>query len=179
LRVDLVSKRYANAFYEVLKEKNKVSEVLQELRAFINTAKENADFIIFLKSPMIKKNEKILFFEKLRKEIKFSEELHNFFILLVNKGRIDLLPSISEYLNYLFMEDNNEVVADVTVACEIDESTKNELIKVLEKVTSKKVALNINVDAKIIAGLVAKVKSHQYDASVKGQLKRLKEILVG
>jgi len=179
LRVDLVSKRYAIAFYEVLKEKNKVSEVLEELKSLIKAIDENLDFKNFIKSPLIKRNEKIIFFEKLRKIAKFSDELYNFLVLLVIKGRIQLLPEIFEYINYLFMEDKNEVVGEVTVACEIDKETCEELTHVLEKVTNKKVIINVNTDKKIIAGLVVKIKSQQYDASVKGQLERLKETLVG
>jgi F-type H+-transporting ATPase subunit delta len=179
LRVDLVSKRYAIAFYEVLKEKNKVSEVLGELKSLTKAIDENVDFKNFIRSPLIKRNEKILFFEKFRKIAKFSDELYNFLVLLIIKGRIQLIPEIFEYINYLFMEDRNEVVAEVTVASEIDKETCEELSNVLEKVTNKKVVINLNIDKKIIAGLVAKIKSQQYDASVKGQLERLKETLVG
>lgn len=179
MRVDIVSKRYAIAFYEALKESGKFDSVFKELKELVSVIKESQDFITFIKSPLIKKDEKLKFFQTLKGEGKISSDLFNFLTLLVNKGRISLLPGIYEYMNYLDMEDKGEVVAEVIAAFDVNDDLKSEIKASLEKISGKKVVLDVKVDKSIIAGLVARIKSQQLDASVKGQLNRLKERMIG
>lgn len=179
MRVDIVSKRYARAFYETLKESGKFDSVFSQLKEIVMLLQESQDFLNFIKSPLLKRDEKIQFFEKLKNDGKIGSDLYNFIALLVNKGRVSLLPEIYEYMNFLDMEDRGEVVAEVTTAFEVNDVIKDEIKSSLEKVSGKKVSLDLKVDKSIIAGLVAKIKSVQYDASVKGQLDRLRDRLIG
>lgn len=179
MRVDIVSKRYAQAFYETLKESGKFDSVFSQLKEIVILLQESQDFLNFIKSPLLKRDEKIQFFEKLKNDGKIASDLYNFIVLLVNKGRVSLLPEIYEYMNFLDMEDRGEVVAEVTTAFKVNDAIKDEIKSSLEKVSGKKVSLDLKVDKSIIAGLVAKIKSVQYDASVKGQLDRLRDRLIG
>lgn len=179
MRVDIVSKRYAQAFYETLKEGGKFDSVFSQLKEMVAVLQESQDFLNFIKSPLIKRDEKVLFFEKLKNDRKITSDLYNFLVLLVNKGRVSLLPEIYEYMNFLDMEDRGEVVAEVTTPFEVNDDIKKEIKFSLEKVSGKKVSLDLKVDKSIIAGLVAKIKSVQFDASVKGQLDRLRDSIIG
>jgi len=69
------------------------------------------------------------------------------------------------------------VDADVVVAYDSDEAVKSELFALLQKLTGKMVKINVKKDMRIIGGFVARVKSNLYDASLKGQLERLSELM--
>ena len=179
MKADVVSKRYASAFYSFLKGSNSLEKVMKELGQLVEVIETSKDVNLFVRSPLVKTEEKILFGEALRSKGLLSSELFNFIVLLIRKNRLPLLPNIHRYMKYLEMEDRGEVYAEVTVPKEIDEETKDSIIKSLENISGKKIVLNIEKDPSIIAGFVARIKSNQLDASVKGQLKNLKESLVG
>lgn len=178
MKTDIVSRRYASAFYEFLKESGKLAEVLNQMSQLVSITKSDKDVNTFIMSPLINKDEKTKFANSLRNKSLISSEFYNFLNLLIQKSRLPLLSGIYDYMKYLEMEDRGEVYAEVAVAGEIDDDTKSSIKKALESISGKKISLEIRKDPSIIAGFVAKIKSNQLDASVKGQLAKLKDNLV-
>ncbi len=177
MKANIVSKRYGIALYEVAKEASHTESILKEYEAFVDICKNNENFLNFLLNPLIQKEDKINVFTKLRGKL-FSDTLYSFFALLAKKNRLPVILEAYDVLRALYMDEKGEVEADVLVAMEVSEDVKNEIKDVLNRITNKDVTLNVNVDSSIIGGLVVKVKSDLYDASVKGQLNRIKESLI-
>jgi len=65
------------------------------------------------------------------------------------------------------------VVADVTSARPLHDDQRRRLEAVLAKALDRKIDLNLKTDPKLLAGFVAHIGSHRYDASLSGQLGRL------
>jgi F-type H+-transporting ATPase subunit delta len=69
------------------------------------------------------------------------------------------------------------VRAQVTTAASIDETRTKAIQDGLEHLTGRTVKLSMNIDPSIIGGMVARIGSTVYDASVTRQLERMKETL--
>ena len=177
MKANVVSKRYGIALYDVAKEAGQTEALLTEYKDFVGICNDNEDFLNFILNPLIKKEEKIEVFTKLKGKI-FSDTLYSFFILLSKKNRLPIILEVYDVLKELYMEEKGEVEAEVLVATKINDKIKEDIKNVLNRITKKNVTLNVNVDPSIIGGLVVKVKSDLYDASIKGQLDRIRENLI-
>ncbi len=164
--------------FEEAKAENKTQDVIDQL-AFISVLyEESADFQTLVKNPLIKKSEKQAVIETLKGNGTIDEFLYRFITILVSKGRLSLLKLIADEVMSMDMMDKGEAEAVVTVAAGLDEASKKALGEVLNKITGKKITITETVDASILGGVVAQVGSNLYDASVRGQLNKIKEQLI-
>lgn len=180
MKENVVAGRYAQAlFFEEAKAENKTQDVIDQL-AFISVLyEESADFQTLVKNPLIKKSEKQAVIETLKGNGTIDEFLYRFITILVSKGRLSLLKLIADEVMSMDMMDKGEAEAVVTVAAGLDEASKKALGEVLNKITGKKkITITETVDASILGGVVAQVGSNLYDASVRGQLNKIKEQLI-
>jgi len=69
------------------------------------------------------------------------------------------------------------VAADVRSAKPLSEQEQAELRRTLEKKAGRKVELTIKTDTELIGGLVAKIGSEVFDASVLGKIEKFRESL--
>jgi F-type H+-transporting ATPase subunit delta len=103
----------------------------------------------------------------------------NFFKLLVQKRRANILPDVAEVFQAMVDEDRNMCQGTVVTATELSPELSEKVKATLEKITGKQVALATGVDPSIIGGIVAKVGDLVLDGSIKSQLAGLKESIVG
>jgi F-type H+-transporting ATPase subunit delta len=66
----------------------------------------------------------------------------------------------------------------VTAARALDQSEQDALTRRLESVTGRTVSLEVSVDPAVLGGMVIRSGSLYYDASLKGQLERLRRQLI-
>jgi len=175
----VISKRYAGALFEIASEKGEVSKVLDELNSLMSFYVSNAEFRELVKNPLIPKESKNAVFTELNEKGAISELLLPFAKLLVEKNRLDELENIAKSFSDVYRESRGEAVADVKSVIAMDEKVKNELVGKLNDITGKKVSVQVEKDPSLLGGFLAKIKSTQYDASVKGQLEKLKEEMTG
>lgn len=177
MKANVVSKRYAVALYAVAKESSETKALIEEYGAFVDSCKKSSEFLEFVVNPLISREDKISVFDQIKKK-SMSDTLYSFMILLAKKNRLPILLEVYDVLRALYMEEKGEVEAEVFVAMEISDADKKDIQDVLAKVTGKKVSLNLKVDPSILGGLVAKVNSDLFDASIKGQLNKFKENII-
>lgn len=98
----------------------------------------------------------------------------NFIKLLIDKRRIAFLePVLQQYLA-LARQISNTVLAEVSSATELNESQQRTVIDKVKTLTGARVVeLKTTVDRDLIGGVVIKVGSQVFDASVRGQLQRI------
>lgn len=166
--------RYAKAFIEVVEELNIFDEVcadLQNIKKLLNTSR---DFLLFLKSPIIKNEKKRVVLSTIF-ENKVSTPTLKFLQLLVAKGRETILPEIINQFNRLY--DEKLGILDINVQTAIDFSMEDEkaIIDHLQKVTKKKVRLHYQVEPSLIGGFILRFDDTIWDASVKHQLNIIRE----
>src|SRR4029077_2661481 len=114
----------------------------------------------------------------LLKQTKFSPIVSKLLALLADRDRLVLVPELLKAYADRLLAHRGIVRADVTTATALDAGRTEAIRKGLTTVTGRTVQLTTHVDPAIIGGLVARIGSTVYDASVTRQLEKLKARLV-
>ena len=98
-----------------------------------------------------------------------------FFDIIIRKNREPLLQAIAHEFHNAYNLYRGISKATVTTAFPIDAQLRNEVEKLVMKISEKKqIELEEKVDAEMIGGFVLTVGDRQVDASLKNKLKALK-----
>lgn len=133
----------------------------------------------FLTSPLVKAEDKKEVIKKIA-DGQINPFLLNFLLLLVDRQRINIVEGVfNKYLENL-RKLNNIVLAEVTSAIQLYEGEAEKLVAKIKNLTGANgVELETNIDPDIIGGVIIKVGSQNYDASIRGQLRRIRRSLLG
>ena len=101
----------------------------------------------------------------------------NFLRLLVENGRVDVLPEIAERFDALKAATEQTVDATVTAASELSEDTLARIRDALAERLGQRVTLTAAVDPDLIGGAVISAGDFVIDGSVKSRLARLANTL--
>jgi len=177
----LVSQRYAQALIAlVLVDKASATladEVGSDLNFINRTIANSSDLRLLLDHPAYSMAQK-------------KSVLHNIFMgevqeislcllgLLVNRRRLDLLPSIERQYDVLLKEKRNIVIAQLTSAEQLSENNLADIKARLNEYLGKTLQLNTEVDSSLIAGYVLRIKDQIIDGSLKGRLAGIEKVLL-
>jgi len=164
---------YARALYDFSVEQNLMHQItadFQNLEVFLN---KTPDLIQYLKNPLISLEQKQEILDKTLKS-QINKETFKFLIVLVNRGRINLLQAIiTSYLNLIYNVASIKMV-EVSTAYAFTNLQKNTLIKKLKELTkAREIRLKITVDSSLIGGFLIKTNSKVLDFTIKNQLQKL------
>jgi F-type H+-transporting ATPase subunit delta len=150
----------ANAFGDELRSLLALLEASQELRACIG-------------NPVIQEADKKALLRRIMGE-QANPYLLNFLMLLVDKRRIAFLEEICRQYLELLRKLNNTVLAEITVATELNEQQQQAVSDKVKALTgAQAVELKTTVDPDLIGGVIIRVGSQIFDASLRGQLRRI------
>lgn len=166
--------RYANAYIKSAIEQKKLDKAKSDISLIRETIDNSSELRLFLKSPLIKKEVKKVALLEVFKD-KLDELTISLIHLLSEKGREDLLLSITESFNELYNKHKGIIEVYVTAGFEMADNQKSSLQKKLESETGKKVQMHTTVDKSLIGGLQVKIDDTVIDGSVKHKLSQLKE----
>jgi F-type H+-transporting ATPase subunit delta len=175
----LIARRYAKALFAVGKEEAAFDDYSSTLNAMAELYSTTPEVPDALTNPLypLEVREKVM--EEIIKSMGASAVMANFFKLLVQKRRANILPDVAEVFQAMVDEDRNMCQGTVVTATELSPELSEKVKATLEKITGKQVALATGVDPSIIGGIVAKVGDLVLDGSIKSQLAGLKESIVG
>lgn len=169
-----VASRYVKSLLSLAVEQNALDQVHSDMLSFSKVVKENRDFALMLRNPIIKHDKKREVLEKI-----FTGKVNKLtlaiFDIITSKNREPLLPAIAEEFHHAYNAYKNVGEASVTTAVPLDAQLRSELEKIVRKLSDKKdVELKEKVDADMIGGFVLNVGDRQIDASIKNKLNALK-----
>ncbi len=170
-----VARRYAQAAFEVARERGQVENWLEELERLVDLL-EGTEAGAFLAAPQVPFGAK----EQLVHQALagFLPEVRNLVLLLVRRRRIRLLRRIFEEFGRLANEYRGVAVAEVTSAVPLEDADKAVVIRQLSELTGKRVLLRTRVDPSILGGLIVRIGDKLIDGSVRTRLERLRETLI-
>lgn len=172
--VSKAARRYASALLETAKDQKSVEDTLKDILFIKNTIDNSKDLLLFLKSPVIKPDDKDAVLKSIFE--KHVGKLSNEFVKLVStKERTDLLPEIVVAFVKQYNEYAGIIEVEVRTAKALEDAQVKELQKVLEKTTSKKVEMNLKEDAELKGGLLVKIQDTVIDGTVKHKLEQLEQ----
>lgn len=167
--------RYARALFDVAVQEHADLEAIgTELAAFNRVIASHRDLEKVLLNPAVPVTRKRAAVEQLAARGKMSSIVSKLLALLADRDRLVLLPDLLAAYNERVLDYRKVVRAEVTTATPLAPERARELEQKLVAVTGRSVLLNATVDPSIIGGLVAKVGSTVYDASVTRQLEKMK-----
>ncbi|MFL2553429.1 MAG: F0F1 ATP synthase subunit delta [Candidatus Rariloculaceae bacterium] len=107
-----------------------------------------------------------------------SERGQNLIRLLVENGRIMVLPDISARFDALKADAENTVKVTLVTATDADSDVAERIVGSLEKKLGRKVQLELELDGDLLGGAVIRADDMVIDGSVKSKLRQLAESLV-
>jgi ATP synthase F1 delta subunit len=164
---------YAEALFEVGRDKGKLDALQQQLGQFADAVDRNRELQVFFFSPYLSSAEKQ---QGIERAIDGAEpELVNFLELLVDKHRMTEVFRIRRELDELWKQENRRIDVTVTSAVELDPAVVERIGQEVERQTGEKVDLSSRVDGGILGGIVLQVGNMVLDASIRNRLEKLRK----
>lgn len=171
MRADSVARRYARALFELAEERGLVDAVASAL-ASTSALMSDEDIARMLGGPARKQVKQRLLTD-MAAGIEAPAEFRDFLLLLADHDRIDHVAAIREVFDTLLDRRRGITRARVRSAAPLPEAMLEELTRVFDRVTGKRVIATVEVDPTLIAGVVVEVDGRVYDGSVRTQLEKL------
>ena len=172
------AERYSRALFEVSKETGELEKVESDIKNFqllLNSSKEIKNFI---KDPTQNFGRQINMINLLAEKLRFSKNLKNFFLLLIDKRRIFFIEKITESFLRLCSQKRGEIKASLISSKELSESE----LKIISKDLSNSIGSNLKFDYKVnkelIGGLKLQLGSFMIDTSIKNKLKKYEQAML-
>ena len=171
--------RYARALLDVaVKEQAPLEQIENELSQFADLFKQYPLLEKVLLNPAVPVPRKRAAVADLLAQAKFTPIVSKLIALLADRDRLVLVPDLLASYRDRLLDHRGIVRAEVTTAAAFDSRHADAIQKSLATLTGRTVQLATRIDPSIIGGLVARIGSTVYDASVARQLEKMKERLV-
>ena len=164
---------YAEALFDVAKDKGKLDAMRAELAQFVDAVDSNRELQVFFFSPYFSSAEKIAGLKRAVSDV--DAELLNFLELLIEKQRMPEIFRIRRQLDELWKQENRRIDVTVTSAVSLEPSVVEKVGEEIERQTGQKVELSSRVDAEILGGIVLQVGNKVLDASIRSRLEKLRK----
>jgi F-type H+-transporting ATPase subunit delta len=170
--------RYARAAFDVaIKESADLDRIARELDEFTSFLKEQPALERVMLNPAVPAPRKRAAMEQLTSRSGFTPVVSKLLVLLADRDRLALLKDIAAIYHDLLADRNNVVRAEITSAEPLSPQRAAAIEQKLAAVTGKKVSMTTRVNKDLIGGVVARVGSTVYDASIATQLKKIRDRL--
>jgi F-type H+-transporting ATPase subunit delta len=168
-----IARVYAEALFEVAKERGKLDQIRDQLGKLVDVLERDRDLQVFFFSPYFSSGEKR---EGLERAISGAEpELINFLELLIDKHRMPVIFRLRTRFDELWAEENKLLEVTLTSAVELDPEIVKRVGGEIERQTGRKIELESAVDEGILGGLVLRVGNMVLDASLRNKLEKLRK----
>ena len=173
----LVSNAYGEALFELAREKNTVSAMLEEVSGLQMVLKENKELSVLMNNPKVSKDERVDIIKSIF-ENRISKDLLGFLELLIHKNRYAYVEEILAYFTDRVKEAEGIGTAYVTTAVELSAEQKDAVSKRLRETASyRKIEMIYQVDPSIIGGMIIRIKDRVVDSSIKTKLEGMERSL--
>jgi F-type H+-transporting ATPase subunit delta len=168
-----VASRYAKSLLELADEKGKLEDVHKDMMLLDTICKENHDFTLALRNPVVKNDKKYAILEAIFKG-KVDDLTLAIFAIICRKNRASFLPLVSVEFHRQYNVCKSIEQATITTAVKLDKSLVASFKEIVKQIsTEKHVELEEVIDEEIIGGYVLKVGDRQIDDSIKSKIKEL------
>lgn len=172
-----ISTRYATALLDYAIEMGQREEVYASMKVISQVFFEVPEFRNALQDPSILKKEK--------KNIiliagggRLPTAMDQMADLILQNEREEHLQSITQRFIDIYRMRFRFQAGKLVTAVPLEEETRNKLVERIQQVTGEEFEIDSEVDPSLIGGFVLKLDDFRWDASVAGELQRLKKSLL-
>jgi len=173
MNAGLISVRYATALFEFAEDKNVLGQVYGEAKMLTLMFSQMGELRLVLENPVLAFDEKrqlILNAAGGTTSSVFSEFTE---LLLKNKRESQVQNIMLKFID-LYRSKKGIHYGKLTTAYEVGKTTEKKLIKLVTDHIGGTLELEKNVEPKILAGFKLEIDDVRWDASISGQLSRIK-----
>ena len=165
---------YAKALFDFALERDALESVQKDMLALSSLCKTNRDFVLMLKSPILKTGKKQKILTAIFKET-VSEITNGFLKVIASKRRESLLPDMAAAFIELYQDYKHILTTYVKTAVPLTEDISKEIMKVMASQSTGTIALVEEIKQELIGGFVLQWKDKQYDASILNQVNKMRK----
>src|SRR5688572_8520819 len=151
--MSIAATRYAKALLDVLYP-SKSDAGLEQLRAFSTVLSNNPNARQAFENPTVSTERRKDLLNKIGDAIALDVPVRNFLNLLIERNRLNLMDDVVSSYETLLDERQNIVRAHVSSALPLDTTQQSLVAARLEKLTGKKVRMDVRVDPSLIGGFI-------------------------
>jgi F-type H+-transporting ATPase subunit delta len=171
--------KYAQGLVQAVGDKAEFRSVETELQAFLELLGESPELRKALLSPFLNGRKKTEILAEVLKRSAAGPKTVRFLRLLLEHKRLDIFADIAAALPEAWNEKLGILTIEVASAVALAVGQKERLRKGLEALEGKPVSLVYRIDPEIIGGLSLRKGHIVHDASVQGNLMKIKDIIQG
>jgi F-type H+-transporting ATPase subunit delta len=172
-------KRYAKALVLAMDDQAEFQRVQGELAGFLELLAADERLKVGLATSLISQSEKTGALDIVDSRMRLQAKTIQFLRTVTAENRMGYLEQMVQQLPDAWYDAHGIEKIMVSSAVELSSGQKDRLRGNLEKALSRKVALEFLLDPELIAGIRIGRGSVQYDFSLSGSMKKLRETLVG
>jgi F-type H+-transporting ATPase subunit delta len=172
-----IARPYATAVFRLAKEKNALAR-WSEMLSFLSLLAQDASLRALIDDPKVDDGELERLFLQLGGD-RLDAEAGNLIRVLVEYGRLAVLPEIAAAFEQLKAEDEGSVEAEIIAAAQPSDALVASVVKQLQTRFGKTIDAHVKLDPALIGGLKIVIGDTVIDASVRGQLQELAYSLKG
>jgi F-type H+-transporting ATPase subunit delta len=172
--------RYARALADVVLDPASgldARDVERQLERVSKLMAQSTELRHVMLSPAVASSKKRGVIGQLSGELCLAPKIRDFIYVIIDHGRMHMLPEIRSAFELSVDEALGFVKADVSSAQSLSGAQRAALGTQLTKLTGKQVRMQFSTDDTLIGGVVARIGSTVYDGSVRGNLAALKHRL--
>ena len=178
-----VARAYAKALYETASEAklsaDKIGQLETHMDEFVRMIDSSRDAQVVLQGPVASVKEKTSALDEIAKRASFEPLFIQFLHLLARKGRLSLIHEIRDSFSAVRLEAEGGVPGNLVSAEPMNASDIEGLTKAFAKKLGKRVAFRVSTDPTLLAGMKVTVSGVTYDGTLRAQLQRLRDQVVG
>ena len=166
-----LARPYAEAAFKRAKQTNTTQEWSEQLQ-FLAAISQDQDLAAIIDNPKVGAGAITQLLLDICQE-HIQAEATNFLKLLIENGRLQLLPAIAAMYADRLAEDEGYVNVELFSAYALSKAELSKYSAMLEKQLHKKVNAVVSVDKSLIGGILAKAGDKVLDGSIRGQIHQL------
>ena len=173
-----IGMEYARALFELALEKGNTDDCLEYLQTLKFLLKENPEYAEVLSSPVYSRREKYGLIDKAFAQA-FPEEIVSFLKLFVARGHIGEYDAFLAAFESIYEDYNGIIKVYAYTAFPLNEEERTRLIAKLEEKYSRRVLLTEDVNSDLLGGIMLYANGTVTDATLRGQLHEIEEVMNG
>ena len=172
-----VAEPYAEALLDLAKSTDSLKETTNDMNIVSQFLANSSDLKKFLGNPIITRDAKKNVVKDILGE-QISGSTLKFLLLLVDRGRIEVLEQIAQKFLELSYKQESIEIAKVTSSIQLSAEQQQKIAEKLKAITgAKQIKLALKVDPELIGGFTIEVGSKMIDTSIRGQLNKMSSLL--
>jgi F-type H+-transporting ATPase subunit delta len=169
-----VAERYAKALFELAENDGQLAAIETDLGRFSALLDESSDLRRLVRSPVFSAEDQARAVGAVLDRTGITGLVANLIRVAAGNRRLFAVPDIITAFRRLLARHRGEVSAEVTSAEPLSDKHVAELKAALKASLGKDVALQTEVDPRLIGGLIVRVGSRMIDGSLRTKLNSLK-----